>query len=553
MASSRLPAITSEELGNLGELKLGELCSQGSMVSNPARRDVHGFDNLVQLEIVQSAPAHDLVPAPIRAFIQAKATQRNPGNIGIRLTNWQNMIADAEPWFVFVCAVSTEREVADVYLVHINEHWMEKALRRLRKYSAKKKQLGSNEMAITYGQSDRLSRIHGAELRERVLDAIGGDAQAYRDRKRQFYATCGYSAEAHSVTVCFPQKPVNEHYLDWTEVALGFRSDLDVEHIKITDQRFDEAIATLDAPASILTMKVNPVQTAQLQLFNAKLGNHSTRVDIFSTSVVPHIPAELSKARLKVGPFSFVIDTGMSDDHGDGTYSLKATANWNYDERFTLERIGDAARAMMLMCASETRVSLLLSLLAECPLDFWLSAPATLDKKLERYLRTVQAAAAVGKYVGLETLDVRSGELERIPWTALLARSIVEQAADTELWLPARPVTKSKRPMLVVSCAFPVGGWVIFACGALPLRTKSKKKFTFSTEHAENLGVWKVPIEEAKGFPIVQRQAESVNRLEKNPGLEVFSVDPRTDAGMAALMSGDAAPQRHVPVAKEGD
>ena len=136
MSISQLPQMTTEELGNLGELKLGELCSQASMVSNPAKRDVHGFDNLVQIEVGRDSLAYDLAPAPIRAFFQAKATQQKSGRSGIRLTNWQKMLADPEPWFVFACEISAERDVAHVYLVHINEHWMEKALRQPRKYTA---------------------------------------------------------------------------------------------------------------------------------------------------------------------------------------------------------------------------------------------------------------------------------------------------------------------------------------------------------------------------------------------------------------------------------
>jgi hypothetical protein len=532
--------MTTEELGNLGELRFGELCSQGSMVSNPAKRDVHGFDNLVQVNVEQNAPAHDLAPAPIRAFVQAKATQKRSGSIGIRLTNWQHMVADPEPWFVFVCEVNAEREVTDVFLVHVNEHWMEKALRRLRKWSAKGTELGSKEMAITYGQGDRLPRIHGEELRRRVLGAIGGDARAYRDKKEHFYATCGYSAEAHPVTVSFPQKPRSERLLEWTEVALGLRSDLEAKHVKVTDQRFDDAILELDAPASLVTLRAHPTQTAQLQLFNAKRGNHSTRVDIFSTSVIPHIPAESSKARLKGGPFSLMIDTGKCDVHGDSTWSTEAKLSWDHDERFTLARIGDAARTMMLMTSPETRVSLLLSAAKDTSIEFWLSDPPRLHASFARYLLTVQAAAAVARYVGLDATELASGELDHLQSPALLAGGIVENASDIEVNAPARPVDKSKRPILVVSSAYPIADWVIFTSGALPLKRKAKDRFVFTTEHAQNLGVWKVRTAEAKDFPIVEKQAESVERLEKDPKLAVFWVDPRTDAGMRRLMSGPA-------------
>ena len=105
----------------------------------------------------------------------------------------------------------------------------------------------------------------------------------------------------------------------------------------------------------------------------------------------------------------------------------------------------------------------------------------------------------------------------------------------------------------MVSCAFRVADRVIFICGALPMKKMGKKKSTFTTEHAENLGIWKVPSQEAKDFPIVAKQAELVERLEKNPELDVFSVNPQTDAGMKTVMSGNTAPKRHMTVAKRGD
>lgn len=536
--SHSTPSITSEELGNLGELKLGELCSQASMVSNPAKRDVHGFDNLLQVRIDHEAAAHDLVPAPIRAFVQVKTTQQRSGSIGIRLTNWQHMIADPDPWFVLVCEVSREREVSDVFLVHINEHWMEKALRQLRKYSAKKKRLGSSTMAITYGREDRLARVHGEVLRARVLDAIGDDPDAYRDRKKHFYVTCGYSAESHLVTVRFPEKPMREHHVEWTEVALGLRSDLAVEHVRVTEERFGDAIVKVDAPASILKMHAHPTQTAQLQLFNAKLGNHSTRADVFSTSIIPHIPDELSKARFKVGPFSFVIDTGKCNDHGDGTCSVTTSVSWDYDGRFTLARMGDAARTMMLISSPATRVSLLLSGVEGTSTEFWLSNTRSLKQGFLGYLLAVQAAAAVGKYVGLEAIELASGELDHLRWPAVLASSVLGQTPNVELRLPARPADKAKKAVVVVSCAFGIVDWVVFSCGALPRKRKTRDKFVFTTDHAQHLGIWKVPISEAKDFPIVQKQAEFVEHLGQSRKLAVFSVDPRTDDGMRRLMSG---------------
>lgn len=549
--SDALPSMTSEELGTLGERYLEQLCAQASMVSNPAKRDVHGFDNLIQLRIEHDAAAYDLAPSPVRCFIQVKATQKRSGSIAIRLTNWQHMIADREPWFVFVCEVNSQREISDLFLVHISEYWMEKALRRLRNCSAKGKPLGRKEMAITYGLGDRMAPVH-AELRSRVLNTIGADSDAYRSRKARFYRTCGYSEETHRLTVRFRKKSMSDHYVDWTDVALGLRSDLDAEHIKVTDQRFGEAVVTSEGPISLFKMQAKPIKNVQLQLFNSQLGNHSTSAAVFSTAAVPHIPEELSKARLKMGPFSFIIETAKSDDHGDGTCSITTAVRWDYDEIVTIEEIGSAARTMKLMCAVGTRISLELSEDGEGTVEFWLGKVPVLSNSFESYLATVQAAATVCRYVGLEDLKLPSGELDHLPWPVVLSSCILEGATDAELTVPALPYDESRRPVLVVSCAFPLSEWVVFTCGALPLKSRTEEKFTFTTQGAENLGVWKVAVEQVAKFPIVHKQAEFVKRLESNSELAVFSVDPRTDEGMKTLISGDVTSKEDAPTV-DGD
>lgn len=413
---------------------------------------------------------------------------------------------------------------------------MERALRQLRKYSAKKEKLGKKVMVMTFGKQERLPGIHGSALRQRILDAIGGSSDAYREKKRHVYATCGYSVETHRARVRFPKKPLADRYIEWTDVALGLRSDLEIEHLTLSDHRFGDAVVTVDAPASVMTVRIRPRQTAHLQLFNPQLGSHAVQVEVFSTSAIPHIPSGISKARLKVGPFSLFIDTGAVEDEADDRCSLNTRMSWDYDEKCALSKIGEAARAMTLLSSSGTRMSLDLSASNTNAIELELGVPPAIDKCFDRFLKMAWAVSVMAKHIGLETTELSSGDIEHTPWSALLCASIVEGRTDTELTLPALPMGDSKRPVLVVACAFPLADWIVFTCGMLVLRrTTDGAKFTFTTGGGQCLGVWRVPHAEATKFPIVAKQAEFVRRLKENADLQVFSVDPRTDETVKAL------------------
>lgn len=561
MSSRRLPAVNTADLGKLGESTLDAFCSQASMVSNPAKLDVLGFDNLVQIEFEEELPAHDLGAPPMRAFIQVKATQSRARRIPIRLTNWKKMIRDRDPWFVLICEVSAQRDVADVYVVHINETWIEKALRKLRNHSPKKK-LGKTTLLLTYCDDDRLPKIHGSALRQRLLDGIGSDIEAYREKKERFHKTCGYDGETQTMQVTFPDKEVGQHHADWIDVALGLRSDLDIKHLRVTDNRFGESVVTLDAPGSVLTMKVRPTQTAHLRLYNANAGNIGVQAEIFSTAVIPHIPAELSKARVKIGPLSLLIDTGKRESPaGNNVREISCSASWDFNEHCALSRMGEAARAMVLLTTLGTQVSLELSNPDGTSLDLQVHNLPPPNPAFERFLKTVWAVSIVAKRAGLDTLELAPPVFERIPLIALLAASILEGTSDTLLTFPPQIVDSSKKPVLVMACAFAVPKWAFFVCGMLPGRSMGDPMtMNFTTEGGRCLGIWKTPIQQAKKFPIKDRHAEWVARLQEDPSLQVFWIKPGDNSEYKTLRwrqpldtsdSSILVPEQSVPVRKK--
>ncbi len=519
--------MTTAALGKLGEAKLEELSSEASMVSNPAKLDLLGFDNLVQFEFERESHAHDLLPEPVRAFVQVKATQSKAGSIRIRLTNWQKMISDPDPWFVFVCEVSPERKVTDVYVVHINKHWIEKALRRLRKHPPRKK-LGKNEMQITYGVADRLPLVEGGELRSRLLNAIGLDVRAYRRQKTDHYLNLGYHPGSRIAQVTLPPQEEERHHSDWAEVALGVRSNLNVTRVRVLDRRFGEETVIDDAPASVMTIRARPSQLGRLRFFNPNRGHHSTTVDIFSTSSVPFIPAAMSQVRFAVGPLSLFVYTQARSRTDEGNeVSLRATISWNYDHVCSLTELGDAARAMRLMYAPATVMQIEAADPEFLPVEARLGNFPAIEEDRNLYQQTVWAVSSLAKQVGLDALEMRAGDLELIPWTALLAGCIVDGTEGAEFEYTVHALDKDKTPVLAVACGYPLGEWLVFCCGKLPAKPQTKDgEITFTSEGARLLSAWKVRRDQADQVAIDVKYADIVKRLEENTQLQVFELKP---------------------------
>jgi hypothetical protein len=294
--------------------------------------------------------------------------------------------------------------VEDVYMVHINKHWIEKALRRLRKHPPRKK-LGKLEMQVTYGVADRLPRVEGRELRSRFLNAIGADVKAYRHQKTDQYLNLGYHPGSRAVQVTFPSQEERQHHANWAEVALGVRSNLNITRLKVLDRRFGEEVVVDDAPATVMMIRARPSQLGRLRFFNPNRGHHSTSVEIFSTSSVPFIPAEMSQVRFTVGPLSLFVYTQARSATDEGNeVSLRATISWNYDHVCLLTKLGDAARAMRLMYAPATVMQIEAADPEFRPVATRLGNFPAIEDERDRYLRTVWAVSSLAKQVDLDGL-----------------------------------------------------------------------------------------------------------------------------------------------------
>src|SRR5690606_1106088 len=112
------PSMTEDEIGELGEILIKKLAVQGRMVANPARRDLRGWDCLLEMPETFSPP-YDKAATGTRAFIQVKATQGKENRAKIKLVNWIRMVSDSSPWFVLGVRIdAVRREWSDAYLVH---------------------------------------------------------------------------------------------------------------------------------------------------------------------------------------------------------------------------------------------------------------------------------------------------------------------------------------------------------------------------------------------------------------------------------------------------
>lgn len=317
----RVPPLTTEEIGTQVELKFLGLCAEGAIVANPVMRDVLGFDSMLQVRFDSSLIAHDLADPPLRALVQAKGTLRNKHRgIGITLSNWQRMISDPDPWFVFIGEIDG-RACEHGYLVHVNEQWISKALRRLRSVTLEgDEQLNHLKMEVTYGEADAVSPLNGESLRTLLLKhvkAFGGTPSDYRKHKEAFYKNHGYEHGGWRGHVVLPSKDLATHYEDLSLQALGLREELPIESITVEDVRFGMPIQRFHSVGGGGTFVLRPNGQACKARVHVDGKTLTADATLYSTAINPSIPRDLTKIRVKLGPGNLCISQST-----EGPYPL---------------------------------------------------------------------------------------------------------------------------------------------------------------------------------------------------------------------------------------
>ena len=229
--------MTKRDIGNMGQSEFESLCSSAGLTRNVSQQDRTGWDYLIEYPLPRSPgqPA-DMAPPALQCLVQVKATDRHRRKWDIALQNIERLAKSPMPAFICLLEFDGREHAQQVYLVHIGEKIIGRALKRLRQSEKRPHDaVRIPTLSVTCGDSHRLPETTGACLKEAIQSYVAEGANNYCEWKRQLLDTLGYEEGHPYVKVQFSaQDPIQ----DLIDLSLGYRKSLKVSNTSMHDVRF---------------------------------------------------------------------------------------------------------------------------------------------------------------------------------------------------------------------------------------------------------------------------------------------------------------------------
>jgi len=303
------------DIGRIGEKAVETWAAQAGMTANPSFHDERGWDVILQLphdgDTANQGPL-DRAPPEISCMIQIKTTMGVTHAVPIAISNWQRMCKEPIPWFVLAVHLDEDLQPTSAYLVHIDERWCERVLRRLRELGAEaRSELHRRTIDITWSESDRFVDLHGRELRRLIRQYVTPDQREYVTRKIRWFDELGYEDHARRVAVTFQAEDKSAFWESMADLAIGLRSTFPGEwKARLLDVRFgiEGTLKEFGREAGDMEYRAHSQGSALLEVCVDGSCLAAVRCDIHrARSIFPFLPPEFDKIRLSSKHVSCVL------------------------------------------------------------------------------------------------------------------------------------------------------------------------------------------------------------------------------------------------------
>lgn len=221
----------ARDLGSMAQAKLEEWAAQVLITANPSTKDKEGWDYILQLPYSSynlEIPL-DLRPSRIECWIQVKGIGAKRNRESISLSNWQKFVDSPLPAFFLIIDYGKEDIPQNAFLVHVDERWMVKVLKRLREVPKnKKRQLNKLTLDLTWSEEDSLDTLDGKGLEACIRKHIGDDFSSYIGQKQKIRKEVGQDASFSIYVSSTPYSNPEALMTDWVDFAIGVRESLPV-------------------------------------------------------------------------------------------------------------------------------------------------------------------------------------------------------------------------------------------------------------------------------------------------------------------------------------
>jgi hypothetical protein len=387
-------------IGRLGALAVQEWAAQAFITANPSYHDEKGWDVLLQLPSTDECPVGplDRLPPELTCMVQVKTTTGEGSSETIKLSNWRRMCTDPIPWFVFAIRLDPqERRPISAHLVHIDETWCNRVLKRLRELGPDAHDaLHLHSLTVSWGPADELKELHGRELKRQLRQYVP-DQYAYVARKVRWFEELGYEDTARFLTVSMQGTEPAELYDQLADLAIGERCTFPAGwRASVSDVRFglEATLTEFGAETGEIEFRV-PAQGRMRLTVESSSGARRAAVEcnVFrARAAFPFLPEEFDRVRLATDDLTVILSPRFQNGGKYLSAGFRFLVPQGLMPISRLREVVDVADALVhhdrdpfAICLTHGRHTV--------PLDPGAAAP--IDPRLREHIAALQAALKV--------------------------------------------------------------------------------------------------------------------------------------------------------------
>lgn len=351
-------ALTSDELGERGEVRFRDLCLDAHLVCNKADRDRCGWDFIVEFPHAE-APFRSLDHrvTPLSCLVQVKAIYDTAKAVKLRLSAAERLAKELKPTFVYVLRFDHSAQLADTYLIHLSGERLAEILRRLREESAKgtaKERINKKYITLSVTDCEAIPST-GQDFAQAVKDCCASGMAAYAGAKELELRTLGFNQA--SLEFSFQIPGISDY--EMIDVLLGIKKEIRATQVRAIEHRFGIAIPQENFDEVLLSIEPESIDTCVVSFSNDHIHTRF-KCHIFAPGV-PSLPPHLARVKIECEDVTLVFNFYKHDVD----ITLDSTRNRTisaWQRIFLMWEILNSDRACISVTATEKAIDFKLPL-----------------------------------------------------------------------------------------------------------------------------------------------------------------------------------------------
>lgn len=332
------------DLGKLGEYAFASMCAQVGLIANGSMIDKTGWDFYVEFPISQDISTNELHKSAVNCKVQVKATDKRDGKWQVTLSNLRQMATSQMPSFYIFLEFDSKNEVQRAYVVHIDNEYVYKILKRIREVEQKGStaELNNKKMTIHYNEKNELKCLDGKNLQAVFLQYIGENYSEYIESKNNYLKKCGF--EDGYGKIKFSIAGENAGLYQLIDLSLGLTDEVDVQNLVNIDERFGipSKNPNLELNEAKLKIELQPPKKGKISFKEDKLSRSLTfDIDFYNSPFSFYDYRKYTKFRI-IGDF---FDMTCEPYAGKSNYSFTLGG----DKRLEIKKLKDALALINLI------------------------------------------------------------------------------------------------------------------------------------------------------------------------------------------------------------